>query len=40
MKCEVLSPLSHSICTMRGYAFVGENCVAEATLMAQVIKNK
>ena len=40
MKCELLSPLMHNICTMQAYAFVGENCVAEATFMAQVIKNK
>lgn len=40
MKCKLLTPLSHNICTMQGYAFVGENCVAEATFMAQVIKNK
>ncbi len=40
MKCELLSPLSHNICTMQAYAFVGENCVCEATFMAQVIKNK
>ena len=40
MKCELLTPLSHNICTMQGYAFVGETCVAEATFMAQVIKNK
>ena len=40
MRCELLTPLSHNICTMQAYAFVGENCVAEATFMAQVIKNK
>ncbi len=40
MKCELLAPLSHNIATMQGYAFVGEECVAEATFMAQVIKNK
>jgi len=40
MKCELLSPMAHSICTMQAYAFVGETCVAEATFMAQVIKNK
>ncbi len=40
IKCELLAPLSHNIATMQAYAFVGENCVAEATLMAQVIKNK
>lgn len=40
LKCELLTPMAHNICTMQGYAFVGENCVAEATFMAQVIKNK
>ena len=40
IKCELLAPLSHSIATMQAYAFVGENCVCEATFMAQVIKNK
>ncbi len=40
LKCVLISPLSHNIATMQGYAFVGENCVAEATFMAQVIKNK
>ena len=40
IKCALLAPLSHNIATMQAYAFVGENCVAEATLMAQVIKNK
>lgn len=40
IKCELLAPLSHNIATMQAYAFVGENCVAEATIMAQVIKNK
>ena len=40
MKCKLLAPLNHNIATMQAYAFVGENCVAEATFMAQVIKNK
>ena len=40
IKCELLAPLSHNIATMQAYAFVGENCVAEGTFMAQVIKNK
>ena len=40
IKCELLAPLSHNIATMQAYAFVGENCVCEATFMAQVIKNK
>ncbi len=39
-KCEIITPLSHSIAVMQGYAFVGENCVTEATFTAQVIKNK
>ena len=39
-RSEIIVPLSHSIVSMQGYAFVGENCVAEATLTAQVIKNK
>ena len=39
-RAEIITPLSHSIVSMQGYAFVGENCVAEATLTAQVIKNK
>ena len=39
-KCDIIVPLSHSIVSMQCYAFVGENCVAEATMMAQVIKNK
>ena len=39
-RSEIIVPLSHSIASMQGYAFVGENCVAEATLTAQVIKNK
>lgn len=37
---ELLGPVRHDICSMRGYAFVGENCVMEATFTAQVVKNK
>ena len=37
-KVELVSPLRHSIGTMQGYAFIGENCVAEATFTAQVAK--
>ena len=40
LKCELIMPITHNIATMQGYAFVGENCVAEATYMAQIIKNK
>ncbi len=39
-KAELLAPIRHDISTMRGYAFVGENCVMEATFTAQVVKNK
>lgn len=39
-KVETLGPLRHNIGSMQGYAFIGENCVAEATFTAQVIKNK
>ncbi|MCR4921443.1 MAG: bifunctional UDP-3-O-[3-hydroxymyristoyl] N-acetylglucosamine deacetylase/3-hydroxyacyl-ACP dehydratase [Bacteroidaceae bacterium] len=39
-KVEPLTPLSHGIITMQGFTFVGENCIAEAVVTAQVIKNK
>ena len=39
-RVELVAPLRHSIGTMQGYAFIGENCVAEATFTAQVIDNK
>lgn len=39
-KVQMVSPLRHGIGSMRGYAFVGENCVMEAVFTAQVIKNK
>ena len=39
-KVDIVQPLQHNIGTMQGYAFVGENCVLEATFTAQVIKNK
>ena len=39
-RVELVAPLRHSIGTMQGYAFIGENCVAEATFTAQVISNK
>lgn len=37
---ELLQPIRHSISSMKGYAFVGDNVVSEATFTAQVIKNK
>ncbi len=39
-RVDVVSPVRHGIGTMQGYAFVGENCVAEATFTAQITKNK
>ena len=39
-RVELVAPLRHNIGTMQGYAFIGENCVAEATFTAQVINNK
>ncbi len=39
-RVELVAPLRHSIGTMQGYAFIGENCVAEATFTAQVISNR
>ena len=39
-RVDILGPLRHNIGSMQGYAFIGENCVAEATFTAQVIKNK
>lgn len=40
LRVDVVSPLRHNIGTMQGYAFIGEDCVAEATFTAQVIVNK
>ncbi|MGN1256926.1 MAG: bifunctional UDP-3-O-[3-hydroxymyristoyl] N-acetylglucosamine deacetylase/3-hydroxyacyl-ACP dehydratase [Bacteroidaceae bacterium] len=37
-KVELVSPIRHGIGTMQGYAFIGENCVAEATFTAQIAK--
>lgn len=37
-KVEMASSLRHGIGTMQGYAFIGENCVAEATFTAQIAK--
>ena len=39
-RVEIVAPLRHNIGTMQGYAFIGENCVAEATFTAQVISNR
>ena len=39
-KIEMIQPLHRGLTTMRGYAFVGEDEVCEAEVMAQVVKNK
>ena len=39
-RVELLQPVRHGISTMRGYAFVGDQVVSEATFTAQIIKNK
>ncbi len=39
-KVEFVAPPRHNIATMRGFAFVGETCVTEATFTAQIAKNK
>jgi UDP-3-O-[3-hydroxymyristoyl] N-acetylglucosamine deacetylase/3-hydroxyacyl-[acyl-carrier-protein] dehydratase len=38
-KAAFTAPFRHNIAQMHGYVFVGENIVAEANLVAQVIKN-
>ena len=39
-RVELLHPLRHGISSMRGYMFVGDQVVAEATFTAQIVKNK
>lgn len=39
-KVELLAPVRHGISSMKGYIFVGDNCVAEAKFTAQIVKNK
>ena len=39
-KVAFVTPIRHNIATMRGFAFVGETCVMEATFTAQIAKNK
>ena len=39
-RVELLHPLRHGISSMKGYVFVGDNVVSEATFTAQIIKNK
>lgn len=39
-RVELLHPLHHGISSMKGYAFVGDKVVSEATFTAQIVKNK
>ncbi len=39
-KVEMITPIRHGISTMRGYVFVGDQVVSEATFTAQIVKNK
>ncbi len=39
-KVELLHPVRHGISSMKGYMFVGDHVVSEATFTAQIIKNK
>ena len=38
-RVDLIPPIRHNIGTLQGYAFVGENCVMEATFTAQVTFN-
>lgn len=39
-KVELLAPVRHGISSMKGYVFVGDTVVSEATFTAQIVKNK
>lgn len=39
-RVELLAPIRHGISSMKGFAFVGETIVMEATFTAQIVKNK
>ena len=39
-RVELLHPVRHGISSMKGYLFVGDKVVSEATFTAQIIKNK
>ena len=39
-KVDLLSPVRHGISSMKGYVFVGDHIVSEATFTAQIVKNK
>lgn len=39
-KVELLAPVRHGMSSMKGFVFVGENVVSEATFTAQIVRNK
>lgn len=39
-RVTLLSPIRHGIASMKGYCFVGDHVVSEATFTAQIVKNK
>ena len=39
-RVELLQPVRHGISSMKGYMFVGDQVVSEATFTAQIVKNK
>ncbi len=39
-KVDLLAPVRHGISSMKGYIFVGDHIVAEASFTAQIVKNK
>ena len=39
-RVELLHPVRHGVSSMKGYMFVGDHVVSEATFTAQIVKNK
>ncbi|MEF2620964.1 MAG: 3-hydroxyacyl-ACP dehydratase FabZ, partial [Xylanibacter rarus] len=39
-KVDLLAPVRHGVSSMKGYVFVGDKVVSEATFTAQIVKNK
>ena len=39
-RVELVQPVRHGISTMKGYIFVGDTVVSEASFTAQIVKNK
>ncbi len=39
-KVDLLAPIRHGVSSMKGYVFVGDHIVSEASFTAQIVKNK